>query len=118
MRIIRAVYGPISSHQFEQLHFLVRKTAHFTVYGILGCLAFLAWRTTLPAAQRWTWGWSGLAMTVVFVAASLDEFHQTFVPSRTGTSRDVLLDLAGALFFQILIALFLRNRRRERNAIV
>jgi VanZ family protein len=57
-------------------------------------------------------------MTVVFVAASLDEFHQTFVPSRTGTSRDVMLDLVGALFFQIVIALFLRGRRRERDGVI
>jgi VanZ family protein len=118
MRIIHTVYGPISHRQFELLHFFIRKTAHFTVYGILGCLAFLAWRTTLPAPKPWTWGWSGLAMTVVFVAASLDEFHQTFIPSRTGTSRDVLLDLVGALFFQIVIALFLRNPGRKRVAVL
>jgi VanZ family protein len=117
-RILRAIYGPISHHQFEQVHFFIRKTAHFTVYGILGCLAFLSWRKTLPSSQRWTWGWSGLAMSVVFVAASADEFHQTFIPSRTGTSRDVLLDLVGALFFQIVIALFLRKRGRERDVIV
>ena len=114
-KIIQAVYGPISYHQFEQLHFVIRKTAHFTVYGILSWLAFLAWRTTLPAPRRWTLGWAGLAMTVVFVAASLDEFHQTFVPSRTGSSRDVMLDLTGALFFQIMIAVFLRERRREQS---
>jgi VanZ family protein len=114
-KIIHAVYGPISSHQFEQLHFFVRKTAHFTVYGILSWLAFLAWRATLPSPRRWTPGWSGLAMTVVFVAASLDEFHQTFVPSRTGSSRDVMLDLIGALFFQIMIAIFLRERQREQS---
>ena len=114
-KIIHAVYGTISSHQFEQLHFFIRKTAHFTVYGILSWLAFLAWRATLPAPRRWTLGWAGLAMTVVFVAASLDEFHQTFVPSRTGSSRDVMLDLIGALFFQIMIAVFLRERRREQS---
>ena len=114
-KIIQAVYGPISYHQFEQLHFVIRKTAHFTVYGILSWLAFLAWRTTLPTPRRWTLGWAGLAMTVVFVAASLDEFHQTFVPSRTGSSRDVMLDLTGALFFQIMIAVFLRERRREQS---
>ena len=116
-KILHAIYGPISSQQFEQLHFVIRKTAHFTVYGLLSWLAFLAWRTTLPALRRWTLGWAGLAMTVVFVAASLDEFHQTFVPSRTGSSRDVMLDLTGALFFQIMIAIFLRGRGRERDAI-
>ena len=116
-KIIHAVYGPISSHQFEQLHFFIRKTAHFMVYGILSWLAFLAWRTTLPAPRRWTPGWSGLAMTVVFVAASLDEFHQTFLPSRTGSSRDVMLDLTGALFFQIMIAVFLLKRQWERGTI-
>ena len=117
-KIIEAVYGPISYHQFEQFHFFIRKAAHFTVYGILSWLAFLAWRSTLPAPRRWTLGWSGLAMTVVFVAASLDEFHQTFIPSRTGSSRDVMLDLISAIFFQIVIAVFLRERQRDRDAIV
>jgi len=37
------------------------------------------------------------------VRGSIDEIHQSFVPSRTGTWHDVVLDMAGAAVAQILI---------------
>jgi VanZ family protein len=106
-QIIHAVYGPISHEQFQVIHFLVRKGAHFGSYGLLSVFAFYSWRSTLPARPRWTFRWSGLALALTLLAASLDEFHQSFVPSRTASPRDVLLDMMGALFFQILIASFI-----------
>ncbi len=39
----------------------------------------------------------GDALFAVSVAAALDEYHQTFVKGRTGTPRDVLIDMGGAL---------------------
>jgi len=117
-RIVHLLWGPISEEQFSILHFFVRKAAHFTVYGILSVFAFYSWRATLPAPQRWTFRWSGLALAFTLVAAALDEFHQSFVPSRTSSPRDVMLDLAGALCFQIIIASFVRERPRKRDPIV
>ncbi len=105
-KIIHAVYGPISFQQFQAIHFLVRKAAHFASYGLLGVCAFYSLRATLPAPKRWTFRWSTLALALTLLAASLDEFHQSFVSSRTGSFHDVLLDLMGALFFQVLIAAF------------
>ena len=37
------------------------------------------------------------AMLLVAAGAALDEYHQTFVEGRTGTARDVLIDVGGAL---------------------
>lgn len=34
---------------------------------------------------------------LVALCAALDEYHQTFVKGRTGTPRDVLIDMGGAL---------------------
>ena len=116
LRIIHALYGNISHHRFEQIHFLVRKAAHFGSYGLLGFLAFYSWRSTLPALPRWSVRWSALALLTVLAAASLDEFHQSFVPSRTGSWRDVALDMTGALFFQLVILVFARLRGRALNA--
>ena len=48
--------------------------------------------------------------------ASLDEWQQTFLPSRTGTFRDVLLDSFAALVAQILIAIFLLTRNGADEA--
>ena len=106
MKIIHAVYGPISHQAFNLVHACVRKAAHFTAYGMLSCLAFYSWRSSWPGRLRWTFKWSGLALALTLLTASLDEFHQSFVPSRTASPHDVLLDMMGALFAQILIASF------------
>jgi VanZ family protein len=116
LKLIHFFYGRISHHQFEQIHFLVRKSAHFCSYGFLSALAFFSWRATFPASQRWSLRWAALGVLTAFAAGSLDEFHQSFVPSRTSSFHDVLIDTAGALFFQILIALWLsfRESRAKR----
>jgi VanZ family protein len=110
LKIVRFIYGNISWHGFEQLHFLVRKSAHFFSYGLLSAFAFYSWRATLPLHRRWAVRWSGLALLITLIAGSMDEFHQSFVPSRTSSPRDVLLDLAGAVFFQLLILVFSVSR--------
>jgi len=108
-KIIDAIYPTMPAQWFETVHFFIRKTAHFTVYGILSWLAFFAWRFTLLAPRRWTFTWSALALAVTFCVASLDELHQSFIPSRTASARDVILDVTGALFFQAVIAILLRR---------
>src|SRR5215471_21489925 len=88
-KLVHAVFGSITPHQFRVLHFFIRKGAHFSVYGVLSALAFFAWRATLPAPPRWTFRWSTLALALTLAAAALDEFHQSFVPSRTSSASDV-----------------------------
>jgi len=81
----------LPSGNFKRCNFLVRKAAHFGSYGILGVFAFYSWRASLPARPRWTLRWSGLALLLTLAAAALDEFHQSFVSSRTASPRDVML---------------------------
>lgn len=114
-KVLHALFGSISAERFQQIHFLIRKSAHFCSYGFLGALAFFSWRATLPARQRWTFRWSTLALLLAVTAAGLDEFHQSFIPSRTSSLRDVILDLVGAIFFQLAIALWL-GWREKRSA--
>lgn len=113
-KIIRAVYGEISPAAFTMIHVVVRKTAHFTVYGLLSLFSYYSWRITLPRPSRWTFTWSLLALLLTLCAASLDEFHQRFIPSRGPSVHDVMLDMMGAMFVQILIAGFARFRPLER----
>lgn len=107
-KVLRALFGEISRQRFEAIHFLIRKSAHFCSYGTLSAFAFFSWRATFPALKTWSLRWSGLALLLTLFAASADEFHQSFVPSRTASPRDVMLDMVGALFFQIAIAIVLR----------
>jgi VanZ family protein len=112
-KILHALFGNRFDEQFQQIHFLVRKSAHFCSYGFLGALAFFSWRATLPARPRWTVRWCLLALLVAVTAGGLDEFHQIFLPSRTASVRDVFIDMMGAIFFQLAIALWMGWREKS-----
>lgn len=97
--------------RFPTWHFFLRKLGHVIGYGLLSILLFRAWRVTLPRARtpRWSIVWACAAFFMTVLVASLDEWHQTFLPSRTGTIRDVFLDSAAALAAQVLVFLWLRG---------
>lgn len=96
--------------RFEQWHFFIRKGGHVFGYGLLSFLLFRAWRETLPAMSgaRWTFRWANLAVLGTALVASLDEWHQSYIPSRTGSPRDVLLDTCAGIGAQILLLLWVR----------
>lgn len=105
------------------LIFLVRKTAHFTEYAILGSLFFLNLRNWLklnnPLTEKSKLQTTktfakkapldplkyALAMSVLlsFLYACTDEIHQIFVPGRSAQFRDILIDTLGASFGCLLI---------------
>jgi VanZ family protein len=109
-RVIHAVYGNISFETLQQINFLVRKLAHFSSYGFLSGLAFFAWRATFPNVKPWLLRWSVLALLLTLAAGSGDEINQTFVASRTASPRDAMIDVAGGVFFQLVIFLVVRRR--------
>jgi VanZ family protein len=97
--------------RFEYWHFFIRKGGHVVGYAILSILAFRAWRETFPAHGNplWTVRWSAIAMLMTAFVASLDEWHQSFIPSRTGRWQDVVLDTCAGIAAQVLIFLWLKN---------
>lgn len=115
-KIIHALYSNISPAAFEQLHFLVRKSAHFFSYGLPSGLAFFSFRATFTAFQQWSLRWSVPAWLLALLAGSSDEIHQTFVGSRTPSPRDVLIDVTGALFFQLVIAWMVHRKMFSAGA--
>jgi len=90
---------------FHQWHFYIRKSGHVVGYAILSILLFRAWRATLPAMSdvKWTSRWATIAILGTALVASLDEWHQSFIPSRTGRWQDVVLDTSAGLAAQVLI---------------
>lgn len=76
----------------ELLSFFERKAAHMFLYFVLGLLAYFAACCFFRRlASR-----AGAAALLCALLASLDEYHQTMVPGRSGELRDVLVDLCGA----------------------
>ena len=93
------------------VHLVTRKVAHFTEYAILAFLAARAFRTSPRPALANRWFIASLALVVAY--ALLDEYHQRFVPSRTGSIYDSFLDMAGGLVALLII----RHRQKSRSAL-
>jgi VanZ family protein len=107
--ILTHLFGPIDFYKFEIFHHYLRKTGHFVGYGMLGILLLRGWWATLGRVQ-------GLLLRAILLSwlgttlvAAMDEWHQSFIPSRTGTIRDVGLDTAASVVF--LVVAYLRLRR-------
>src|SRR2546429_3493541 len=84
---------------------LIRKSAHVSEYAILALLLWRALRSN-PTLRTTTPMLLGAALVACTVFAASDEFHQSFVKSRTPSIRDVLLDVAGAVFGLLIGAIF------------
>lgn len=90
---LRWLNPDISPAAIAQVHFLVRKAAHVTEYAILTGLLFRALRGLMGGF----WWRAAVALVSAMIFAAADEFHQTFIPSRTGSIYDILVDYCGAL---------------------
>jgi VanZ family protein len=114
-RIIRPLllwlFPDISEASLVYVHFLVRKAAHFSEYALLALLAARAFRTSPKEKLRRRWMLAAFA--VVACVALVDEFHQSFLPSRTGTVYDSLLDMTGGATALACAALWLSLRQRK-----
>ncbi len=89
----------------ELIHYFVRKAAHMTEYFLLTLslqLPLAAWFSNKFAPKLRIV--IGFAATVLF--AALDEFHQTFVPGRSGNFTDVCIDSTGALIASLCLLVF------------
>jgi len=97
---------------FEIWNIYIRKVGHFVGYFGLSFLLFRSWRASLPqpGSPSWSSRWASLAFLMTVLVASLDEWHQTFIPSRTGHVSDVFLDASGALMAQLLLLYWLRPK--------
>jgi hypothetical protein len=85
---------------FSWLDFVVKKTAHVVEYFILYWLLFRAISEKNEKINKKVFVWS--IVIAIFYALS-DEWHQTFVPGREGTLRDVGFDTIGVLLSTTLI---------------
>jgi VanZ family protein len=90
----------------------IRKMAHATEYALLFLLLYHALRVSLhPAELTWRWPLAIATLTIVIAYAASDELHQTFVRTREGSIRDVLIDSTGAVFALLFLWAFRRWRR-------
>jgi VanZ family protein len=82
------------------MHAVIRKSAHVTEYFIFSI--FLV-RGLRGQDRGWKMRWAVWAIVIAAGYAAFDEFHQSFVPSRTASPWDALLDTVGASAAQVVL---------------
>jgi VanZ family protein len=101
--LLHWLFPSSTEKQFDLIHHVVRKTAHFVEYAVLGVLVWRAvhfdraFGSYSPRRQFW------FALLCCMFFASTDEFHQKFVPTREPAVQDVLLDTCGSGFGLLVI---------------
>jgi VanZ family protein len=96
-------------------NWMLRKSAHFVEYAILGMLIFRALRTTWPWRRVQHLLIAAIAATAL--CASVDELHQYVgTATREGKAKDVVLDTVGAVAGAAAGGAVLYRRARRRPA--
>jgi len=93
---LRWLKPDISIETLNAMQFAIRKIAHVTEYGVLAWLLWRAFRArTFSKHALWKLASSALLISACY--AALDEFHQSFVITRTASVHDVMIDIVGAM---------------------
>ena len=110
--IFQAIFGPMSDVRWALVHLVIRKSGHFIGYGLLGLAWLRAWWMTLPRSSFLPD--AVLALLGTALVASYDEWHQSYMPNRTGSALDVLLDCSGAIALQLAVYIYMRMMRPKQ----
>jgi VanZ family protein len=96
----------VSDATIASVQLVVRKCGHLTEYAILAALLYRACRRSRPRAVA-------LCFVIAAVYAVLDEFHQSFVATRTASPWDIVVDCVGALIGLALCLVFRPHRSSD-----
>jgi VanZ family protein len=102
--LLRFLFPGLSQAGFLKAHTVVRKTAHFTEFFVLGLLVF--WALRRGRMPLWRAAWMLQALAIAAAYALLDEFHQAFTASRTSALGDSGVDFLGAAASQVVVYTF------------
>jgi VanZ family protein len=95
--LLTRFFGEINFSEFVYWHHYLRKAGHVAGYAMLGLLLLRGLWMTFSNRPEWirllpVFAWLGTALV-----ATMDEWHQSYIPSRTGNPWDVLLDSTAGL---------------------
>ena len=112
IRPLHWLFPHLSDATFNFIHgVIIRKGAHFTEYAVFGLLAARAFRTSSRELLRRHWFLISLLLVVSYALG--DEFHQSFVPSRTASIYDSMIDGFGGLAALCLVRIRSQSRVRQ-----
>lgn len=104
--IVDLIYNLFDISDTEKVSLIVRKCAHVSEFFILGILV-------INLISKYNVKYSYLISFIVCVLyASSDEFHQLFVPGRSGQVTDIFIDMIGTIFSLLVMYLFNKFRKK------
>ncbi|PFN98785.1 hypothetical protein COJ85_20675 [Bacillus sp. AFS076308] len=109
-KLFAALHINLDQSAIDFLNFIARKATHITVFGIL---AFLFFKSLEIYRFAYVLSW---ILTVIY--AMSDEYHQSFMPGRTASIKDVFLfDSVGAFLVLLLTFLIVRNSKQKNTKV-
>jgi len=108
-KLLTRLFGNIDLYKFLVFHHYLRETGHVVGYGMLSLLLLRAWRATLGRVQPLLLRAALLSWLGTAIVAALDEWHQSYIPSRTGSVWDVALDSVAGVAFLVVAYFWLRR---------
>ncbi|HEY4047461.1 MAG TPA: VanZ family protein [Acidobacteriaceae bacterium] len=109
------LFGPITADRWSVVHHWIRKTGHFVGYGLVSAAFFHGWNYSIKTrsyARPLNQPAAFLAVCSTLLVSIADEYHQSFLPNRTSSPYDVLIDLCGAVAALLILALLPPLSRR------
>ena len=110
--ILVFLFPDASAETLLLYHGYIRKFAHFAEYAILAFFAARAFYNSYVDALRKFW--FAASMILVLFIASGDEIIQAYIPARTGSAWDVLIDLAGGFAMLAFLVFFRQHWPQKR----
>jgi VanZ family protein len=107
--ILTRLFGHINFYEFLVFHHYLRKTGHVVGYGMLSLLLLRGWRATLGRVDALLLRAALLSWLGTAFVAAMDEWHQSFIPSRQGSIWDVALDTVAGVAFLVVAYFWLRR---------
>jgi len=108
--ILRWIFPAAGPRMLHLMHIGIRKLAHITEFGVFSITVFHGVR---GGRSGWRLDWAVITLLIAVAYAALDELHQSYVPVRHASPRDVAIDAFGALVAQSLVWIYARLHRGE-----
>ncbi|MDD5141491.1 MAG: VanZ family protein [Verrucomicrobiales bacterium] len=112
--LLHWLFPKMSQAHVEGIHLVIRKCAHLTEYAVLALLVWRALHQSKTNLPTWSWPKVGGTLLVVFIYAASDEYHQSFVATRTAHFSDVLIDTTGAAIALLVLRLLTLYQKRGK----
>ena len=108
---VKSEISLLNGFSYEQLNYMIRKSAHFFEYAVLASLI-----GSLLHCYRYTWMNRIIyALFMVLLCAILDEYFQSFVDGRNSSVKDILIDFSGAIVGCLFLELMMITKIKIKS---